>query len=57
MIPAQGKIVKRILIQGKPTQVQLNDGSVPEVAASVHVTHLDSGGSSSSSAKQAGQKQ
>ncbi len=57
MIPAQGKIVKRILIQGKPTQVQLNDGSVPEVAASVHVTHLDSGGSSSSSAKQAGQPQ
>jgi hypothetical protein len=42
LIPAQGKSVKRILIQGQPTQVQLNDGSVPEVEASVHVTSLHS---------------
>src|SRR6185437_149669 len=42
LIPAQGKSVKRILIQGQPTQVQLNDGSVPEVEASVHVTNLHS---------------
>lgn len=42
LIPAQGKIVQRILIQGEPTQVQLNDGSVPEVQASVHVTTLHS---------------
>jgi hypothetical protein len=41
LIPAQGKIVQRVLIQGEPTQVQLNDGSVPEVQASVHVTNLD----------------
>lgn len=40
LIPAQAKTVERILIQGKPTQVDLNDGSVPEVEASVHVTHL-----------------
>jgi len=40
LIPAQGKIVKRILIQGEPTQVQLNDGSVPEVQAGIHVTNL-----------------
>lgn len=42
LIPAQGKMVQRILIQGEPTQVQLNDGSVPEVQASVHVTNLQS---------------
>lgn len=42
LIPAQGKIVQRILIQGEPTQVQLNDGSVPEVQASMHVTTLHS---------------
>ncbi|HEV2135792.1 MAG TPA: hypothetical protein VGR47_16260 [Terracidiphilus sp.] len=40
MVPAQGKIVQRVLIQGEPTQVQLNDGSVPEVQAGVHVTNL-----------------
>lgn len=40
MIPAQGKMVQRVLIQGEPTQVQLNDGSVPEVEASEHVTNL-----------------
>lgn len=40
LIPAQGKIVQRVLIQGEPTQVQLNDGSVPEVEASEHVTNL-----------------
>jgi hypothetical protein len=42
LIPAQGKMVQRILIQGEPTQVQLNDGSVPEVQASEHVTNLQS---------------
>jgi len=39
-IPARGKAVQRILIQGKPTEVQLNDGTVPETQAAVHVTHL-----------------
>lgn len=39
-IPAQGKTVQRILIMGQPTQVRLNDGSVPEVEASEHVTDL-----------------
>lgn len=42
LIPAQGKMVKRILILGEPTEVQLNDGSVPEVEASEHVTNLHS---------------
>jgi hypothetical protein len=40
-IPAHGKAVQRILIQGKPTEVQVNDGTVPETQASVHVTRLD----------------
>jgi hypothetical protein len=40
LIPAQGKTVQRVLIQGEPTQVQLNDGSVPEIEASEHVTNL-----------------
>ncbi|HUH61602.1 MAG TPA: hypothetical protein VLZ50_01340 [Terracidiphilus sp.] len=40
LIPARGKVSRRILIQGKPTQVQLNDGTVPETQASVHVTDL-----------------
>jgi hypothetical protein len=46
-VPARGKVVQRILIQGKPTEVQLNDGTVPETEASVHVTKLDSTASSS----------
>ena len=46
-VPARGKVVQRILIQGKPTEVQLNDGTVPETEASVHVTSLDNANSSS----------
>jgi len=41
LIPARGKVSRRILIQGKPTGVQLNDGAVPETEAGVHVTDLD----------------
>ena len=40
-IPARGKIVQRILIQGKPTEVQVNDGAVPETQASIHITKLE----------------
>jgi hypothetical protein len=40
-IPALGKVTERFLIQGKPTEVQVNDGAVPETQASVHVTKLD----------------
>jgi hypothetical protein len=39
-VPAHGKAVQRILIQGKPAEVQVNDGTVPETQASVHVTKL-----------------
>jgi hypothetical protein len=41
LIPARGKASRRILILGKPTEVQLNDGTVPETQASVHITSLD----------------
>jgi hypothetical protein len=40
-IPARGKTTERILVQGKPSEVQLNDGAVPETQASVHITKLD----------------
>jgi hypothetical protein len=43
-IPARGEQVPRILIQGKPTSVQINDGAVPETQASVHITRLDEAG-------------
>jgi hypothetical protein len=46
-IPARSKVVRRVLIQGKPTEVQLNDGTVPETEASVHVTKLDNASSTS----------
>jgi hypothetical protein len=41
LVPARSKVVARILIQGKPAEVQANDGTVPETQASVHVLKLD----------------
>jgi hypothetical protein len=41
LVPARGKAVQRILIQGKPIEVQVNDGTIPETQASVHVTKLE----------------
>ncbi len=40
IVPARGKATLRILIQGRPTQVQANDGAVPETEASVHILNL-----------------
>jgi hypothetical protein len=40
-IPARGVASPHLLSFGKPTQVQLNDGTVPETQATVHITHLD----------------
>jgi hypothetical protein len=40
-IPARGKAIQRLLIQGTPTEVQVNDGAVPETQASVHITKLE----------------
>ena len=42
LVPAHGKAVQRILIQGKPNEVQVNDGTVPETQASIHLKTLDS---------------
>lgn len=39
-VPARGKAVQRMLIQGKPTEVQANDGTVPETTSSLHVTSI-----------------
>ena len=35
-VPARGSIARRILIQGEPSEVDVNDGSVPEIESSVH---------------------
>jgi len=40
-IPARDKAVQRILVQGRPTVVQVNEGTVPEIQASVHLTELE----------------
>ncbi len=40
LVPARSTAVRRILIQGRPDEVQVNDGTVPEVEASVHRTTL-----------------
>jgi hypothetical protein len=40
-VPRRGQIVVRIVIQGKPTEVRVNDGTVPETQSSVHVTNID----------------
>ena len=39
-VPARGRAVKRLIVLGPPTQVQLNDGTVPEIQASVHVSDI-----------------
>jgi len=41
LVPARGTVTPRILVQGKPTEAQVNDGSVPETEATVHITHLN----------------
>ncbi|HEY1904158.1 MAG TPA: hypothetical protein VGG56_17140 [Terracidiphilus sp.] len=41
LVPARGKAAPRLLTPGKPTEVQVNDGAVPETQASVHITKLD----------------
>jgi hypothetical protein len=49
-IPARGRTTERVLTQGKPTEVQINDGAVPEIQASVHLTSLDGAAPSASTA-------
>jgi hypothetical protein len=40
-VPAHSKAVQRILILGKPTEVQVNDGTVPETQATIHIKQLE----------------
>ncbi len=39
-VPAHGRATHRILLQGEPTEVQVNDGVVPETTASIHVQQI-----------------
>ncbi|HUV70126.1 MAG TPA: hypothetical protein VMW15_10725 [Terracidiphilus sp.] len=41
IVPGRGKAVQRLLVLGRPVEVQVNDGTVPETQASVHIVHLD----------------
>jgi hypothetical protein len=40
-VPARGQATVRILVQDVPTEVQVNDGTVPETEASIHVTTIN----------------
>jgi hypothetical protein len=48
LVPARGKAAERVLVSGKPTEVQVNDGTVPETTATVHITHLTQPGQDNS---------
>jgi hypothetical protein len=41
LVPGRGKAVQRILIQNKPVEVQVNDGTIPETQATIHIKKLD----------------
>jgi len=47
LAPARGSVTPRILIEGTPTEVRVNDGTVPEVGVSLHAITLAGGFSSS----------
>ena len=57
LVPARGKATKRILIQGRPTEIQANDGTIPETEASIHVRTLDAASGDSSSSQPAAVQQ
>jgi hypothetical protein len=41
LVPARGKVTPRLLILGKPLEVQVNDGTVAETEATVHVKTME----------------
>jgi hypothetical protein len=49
IVPARGKAPQRLLILGKPIEVQVNDGTIPENDSTVHITKLDQAPPGSSS--------
>jgi len=57
LVPARGKVTLRIVVQGRPTQVQANDGTVPETEASVHIRNLSDAGIGSSLTPPGGDQQ
>lgn len=57
LVPARGKAVQRVLVLGKPTEVQVNDGVIPETQASVHITRLGDSAANSSSSSPPSSKQ
>ncbi len=38
LVPAHGRVTQRLLVLAPPTEVQVNDGSVPETQVGVHIT-------------------
>jgi hypothetical protein len=49
LVPARGTADQHLIILGKPTEVQVNDGATPETQATIHITKLtDPAGTSSS---------
>jgi hypothetical protein len=49
LVPARGKASQRLLILGKPIEVQVNDGTTPETQSTVHIVRLDQPTANSSS--------
>lgn len=41
LVPAHDKVTQRLLVLGKPTEVQVNDGIVPEAQSTVHLLRFD----------------
>ncbi|MGA9425692.1 MAG: hypothetical protein WBV33_11500, partial [Terracidiphilus sp.] len=41
LVPARDSATVRVFIQGAPTQVQVNDGTVPEIGDTVHLTSIN----------------
>ena len=41
VLAGRAKATVRILLQGQPTEVRVNDGTIPETDASIHVKKLD----------------
>ena len=39
-VPAHGSVTRRVIFQEQPTEVDVNDGSVPEVQDSIHIKTL-----------------
>ncbi len=50
LVPGRGKATERVVVLNRPTEVQVNDGVVPEVQSSLHIIRLDQSGASSSTA-------